>query len=392
MMQDTNEALESRESGAPSWVNERIPRRTFIGRSAGLALAVGGVGGFLSACGGDSSDEVVVMAWSVYLTREVQERFTEVTGLTMKAVPADDDQSMFTKLRAGGGSQYDVVFANAGWAPTYQDQDLVEVIDLAEIEASGDLWPVFKENTDFPYVVESDKVLLYPNMWSASSMIWNTTVPFQPSRPYSWNSLWDAPSGKVILHGAHEDFIAMSGLALGVSPQEIYSMNGAQLEEAANYLSELAPFQISPNSDAVTARAIASGKADIGFASSLGIAEKANNIGGGDVARTVIPEEGSLGWVDGPQLVKDAKNRDNALEFMNFFGSDPQTQTYLWDTYYFAQCSKPSTERALKAGGDSKQIAISIGADNPDLASKLTFLAPPDDAEAWTQAYDQAVG
>jgi spermidine/putrescine transport system substrate-binding protein len=376
-------------------------RRVFIGKSAGVALGVGGIGSFLAACGGGGgssgkgkgSGEVVVMSWTVYLTPEIQKNFQETTGIKLRAIPAPDDQTMFTKVKAGGGSQYDLVFANAGWTPIYHKNGLTEVIDLDEIPSSKDLWPVFKTDTSFPYIVEPNKSLIYPNMWSATAMMWNTTAPWQPAKPFSWNDLWDAPSGKVILHGAPEDFIAMAGLAQGVPSDQIYSMNGDTLDKAANYLKQLKPFQISPNSDAVTASSIASNKAYIGFVSSLGIAYKANTqySHGKNVSRAVVPKEGTLGWVDGPQLIKDAKNRDNAMKFLDFWGGNAKNQKYLWDQYFFAQTSKKSTERTVDAGGKSAAIAKSIGADNPDLAKELTWLAPPDDPSAWTSAYDSVV-
>jgi spermidine/putrescine transport system substrate-binding protein len=387
----------SRQSSTPADVNRSrgTTRRTFIGRSAGTALAVGGLGSFISACGGGGgkSDEVVVMAWSVYVTSEVQKAFHDATGLTLKAIPADDDQSMFTKLKAGGGSQYDIVFANCGWAPVYHKNGLTEVIDLNAIDASKELWPVFKEDTTFPYIVDANKVLLYPNMWGAAAMIWNTTESWQPAQPYSWNELWKAPKGKVILHGASQDFLAMAGLAQGVPREQIYSMKGATLDSAAKYLAALKPFQISPNSDAVTAGSIASGKAYAGFASSLGVAYKANKefAHGKQVARTVIPKEGTLGWVDGPQLVKNAKNRENAMKFLEFWGANAKNQEFLWDKYFFAQCSKTSTDRVVHGGGEGARLAHSLGADKPELAQKLTFLAPPDDPQAWTRAYDNVV-
>jgi spermidine/putrescine transport system substrate-binding protein len=402
MRRHNSSAAKAGERATQRALDAPLTRRVFIGRSAGVALSVGGLGSALAACGtggggsggSNGGGEVVVMAWSVYLTPAVQKRFKEATGITMRAIPADDDQSMFTKLKAGGGSQYDIVFANCGWAPIYQKNKLTEVIDASQLTAAKDLSPIFKENTSLPYIVEPNKLLLYPNMWSATGMIWNTTAPFQPAKPYSWNDLWDAPKGKVILHGAHEDFIAMAGLAQGVPRDKIYSMTGPTLESAADYLAKLKPFQISPNSDAVTAKAIATKKAVIGFASSLGVAEKANNeyADGKTVARAVVPKEGTLGWVDGPQLVRGAKNKDNAMKFLEFWGADVPNQEYLWNQYFFAQCSQVSTDRTLKGGGKSAQIAKSIGADKPELASKLTFLAPPDDPEAWTEAYDKAIG
>ena len=385
----------------PSLGSTTLSRRAFLRRTAGAAVALGAGSSLLAACGDDGggsgkgdNGEVVVMGWTVYLTPEIQKAFRDATGITLKAVAAPDDQSMFTKVKAGGGAQYDVVFANCGWAPTYQQNDLVEVLDLDEIPAAADLWPQFKEDASLPYVVEPNKVLLYPNMWSSTAMMWNTQVDWQPEEPYSWNDLWSAPRGKVMLHGAPEDFIAMAGMALGVPREEIYKLTGSELEGAAKYLKELKPFQISPNSDSVTASAIASGKAYIAFASSLGVAYKANTeFGKGqEVARSVVPTEGALGWVDGPQIVKGAKNRDNALAFIDFFGGNTEIQDYLWDEYFFAQCNKKSTERTLAAGDEGSETAKAIGADRPELASELLMLAPPEDAAAWTQAYDSVIG
>jgi spermidine/putrescine transport system substrate-binding protein len=389
-----NQAEGGRQASAlPSAAGSRSTRRVFIGRSAGVVLAVGGIGSFLEACGGGGGGTVNVMSWSVYVTPKVQKAFQAATGITMKALPAPDDQTMFTKVKAGGGSQYDIVFANCGWTPIYHQQGLTEVLDLDSIPAAQNLWPVFKTDTSFPYVLSPNKTLLYPNMWSSTALMWNTTAPWQPSPPpYSWNDLWKAPSGKVILHGASEDFLAMAGLALGVPPEKVYSMGGATLDRAANYLAELKPFQISQNSDAVTASALASDKAYIGFVSSLGIAYKANTqYAHKDVCRAVVPQEGALGWVDGPQLIKDAANRDNALKFIDFWGANVANQKYLWDQYYFAQASQTSTESTLNSGGKNAQIAKSVGANNPDLAKKILFLAPPKDPSAWTQAYDSVV-
>ena len=80
---------------------------------------------------------------------------------------------MFTKLKAGGGDQYDIVFANAGFCPFYHDAGLIEPIDLDEIPAAKNLWPIFKTNTDFPYVLAPNKTLLYPSMWASFGICWN---------------------------------------------------------------------------------------------------------------------------------------------------------------------------------------------------------------------------
>src|ERR1700759_5152554 len=57
-----------------------ISRRTFVERSAGAALAIGG----LLASGKARADNgtVVVMAWENYVDPEIQKRFQAATGIT----------------------------------------------------------------------------------------------------------------------------------------------------------------------------------------------------------------------------------------------------------------------------------------------------------------------
>jgi spermidine/putrescine transport system substrate-binding protein len=368
-----------------------LTRRLFIGRSAGTALAVGGLGSFISACGGDSGKgEVVVMAWENYVDPEIQSRFNKATGIKMRGVAAESDQDMFTKLKAGGGKQYDVVFANCGFSPLYYKNGLTEALDLSEVSSAKNLWPVFKENTTFPYVVEPNKVMLYPSMWASFGIVWNTDKT-QVSSPYSWKALWDAPKGKVIVQGAGDDFLSLAGLALGVPREKIYSMTGPTLQKAADYLAELKPFQISKSSDQVTADAIRTGKAYMGQATSLGLAYRINEKAGKEVAKIELPDEGALGWVDGPQLVKGAKNRANAIKFIEFLTGDPAMQDWLWKANRFGMASKTTSETILGGPAADANVYKSLGGGQPALSEKLVFQGPPDKPQEWTAAYDQVV-
>src|SRR5205814_10592433 len=113
----------------------RISRRVFFKGSAGAALALSGLSDFPASSKADSGT-VVVMAWENYVDPEIQKRFHEATGITVRGVAADSDQDMFTKLTAGGGEQYDIVFANAGFCPLYHEAGLTEPLDLNQIPAA----------------------------------------------------------------------------------------------------------------------------------------------------------------------------------------------------------------------------------------------------------------
>jgi len=365
----------------------RISRRVFVKGSAGAALALSGLSTFPASSKADSGT-VVVMAWENYVDAEIQKRFHAATGITMRGVAADSDQDMFTKLKAGGGEQYDIVFANAGFCPFYHKAGLTEPLDLNEVPAAKNLWPIFKTNTDFPYVLEANKTLLYPSMWASFGICWNVDQ-FQVPAPYSWKSLWDAPKGKVILQGAGDDFISLAGLALGVPRSEIYAMTGPTLKKAADYLRQLKPFQISASSDLVTADAIRTGKAVVGQATSLGLAYRINEKAGKHVADIKLPSEGALGWVDGPQLVKGAKNRENALKFIDFLMGDPAMQDWLWQANVFGMANQTTSERIMKAGDKlNAPVYDSLGGMKPELATNMVFQAPSNYPKEWAAAYD----
>ena len=60
-----------------------------------------------------------------------------------------DQESLDLAVSAGverfGG--LDIVFANAGWTPTYYKNGLIETIDLKDVPSSKQLYPVFKEDS-----------------------------------------------------------------------------------------------------------------------------------------------------------------------------------------------------------------------------------------------------
>src|SRR5262249_50518265 len=98
----------------------RISRRAFVGRTAGAALAVGALSNFIAPRRAASdAGTVVVMAWENYVHAEIQKRFTAKTGITMRGIPADSDQDMFTKLQAGGGGPVEIRLANPRFRSFY---------------------------------------------------------------------------------------------------------------------------------------------------------------------------------------------------------------------------------------------------------------------------------
>ncbi len=365
-----------------------VTRRRFIGRSAGVVLATGGIGSFLAACGA-SSNEVVVLTWGgTYLAPQVAAGLKRTHGITLRAVPGESDADFITKLKAGGGSQYDVVIGNSGYAHLYADDDLIEPLDLATFRSAAQLYPAFRSDPRFPYVLGKDRTLCFPNTWGSYSMTFNTTVPYQPSQPYSWNALWAAPKGKVSLHGTSaEEQISLAGLANGIPPSKIFDMTGATLQAAAQKLNELKPYQIS-DSDDTTATRFRTGEAYIGSAFGLGVGTHVSQQAGKPIAKSVIPKEGAIGALDGAQLVKGARNRANALKFIDYFGSK-ENQLFLFGQLNYASCNKAAMDAIIAGGGAQAQFVKAAQMNDPAVAAALGQVRPPNNSQEWSAAFDK---
>ena len=375
-----------------------LTRRSFIGRSAGTALAVGGTSAFLAACGGTDSgsggdDEVVVLTFVSYADKDIKRLWREANpDLTMRAVPAADDSELLTKLKAGGADAYDVVWCDFGYAPAFNDTGLIEVMDLNEIPASEDLYPEFREDVDaFPYLVAPNQAIGFPGQWAATSLTYNTQVDFQPSEPYSWNQLWDpaVPDNAAGFQGTAPDgIIATAGLAKGFSSREVYGLEGSDLRGVVDYLKDLKPFRVV-ESDPAMRNAIRQEEVWLGLTSTTGFADKINEEAGKEVAASVVPEEGSLGFIDGPMLVKGAKNRDNALKYIDWFMRNEQLRDYVFEAYRAAPCSRTTVDRLLSKGGETERLLRTLRGPEPDIAAKITQVQAPNDPQAYAAAWDE---
>ena len=169
-------------------------------------------------------------------------------------------------------------------------------------------------------------------------------------------------------------------------------MSGPTLKKAADYLRQLKPFQISASSDLVTADAIRTGKAVVGQATSLGLAYRINEKAGKRVAEIQLPKEGALGWVDGPQLVKGAKNRENALKFIDFLMGDAEMQDWLWDYNVFGMASQTTSERIMQSGARlNAPVYEALGGGKPEIATTMVFQGRSRHPKEWAAAYDQVL-
>jgi spermidine/putrescine transport system substrate-binding protein len=377
-------------------VRSSFTRRSFIGRSAGMALAVGGSSAFLAACGGGSSGsggEISVLSFEAYIDPKMKQLWAKsYPDITLKGVPAADDSELFTKLKAGGADAYDVVFCDFGYCPLFQSSGLVEDLNLADFKAADNLFPEFREDTKSfgTYLLGPDKAIGFPCQWAPTAMTFNTTVDYVPSSPYSWAQMWNSaiPENGVGFEGLPpEGFIATAALAKGFSRDEVYKLKGQDLQGVVDYFREIKPFRTF-DADPVTRNAIRNGDVWVSLTPTPGFASKINEEAGKDVSKSVVPKEGSIGYIDGPLLVKNAKNRENAMKYIDWFAGNPDVRDYVFTAYRGSPCFKTTVDALLQAGGEKAKLVKELQSDKPEVAQQMVLGQPPDDPKAYTAAWD----
>lgn len=375
----------------------RLTRRTFIGRSGGVVLAIGGIGGFASAARAGvassqrESGEVVVLTWGdPNAARLRAEAFKEETGIALKMVPGTGDADFFNKIRAGGLGTYDVVISNVGFVPLYAKAGLIESLDLRQFPAAKELYPQFRTDLRFPNLKAPNVAWAFPRQWGAYSMTYSLIDKYRPTtRPISWQELWKAPQGKVMLDGFYVTNLALAGRMLGIPWKDVFSIRGATLERAVDRLRELKPF-LEATAQQSAIDAFRTKRTDVGMIFGLGFASTVNRKVGKTIARSVIPKEGVLGALDGIMLLKRAPNRRNALKFINFEGGK-RVQLLMWDLYRGPTANRAATEAIIGRGGLQRKLLLAQQGDQPDIAAAMIQLRNPDYPDAWNRAWDHVL-
>jgi spermidine/putrescine transport system substrate-binding protein len=315
---------------------EPLNRRQFVRRVGGAFVVTGLGANLLAACGGgdeggggqaggggDGGGEVGgtlnMIIWDGYDDKTAQEAFTSENGVKTQPTYIGNNEEIFTKLRAGGTGQVDLVTPYHGYISVLVEADLLEPLDYGRMPNTED----YISNFDQPdWLVFDDKPYGAPYIWGTDPMMYN--AKFIKEAPTSWRDV-EKPEykGKVVMVDDTLGQIMVWGKVLGFDPPT--ELTQEQLDEVIDYLITLKKNQ---------ARAFASGWGDVADIMARGDAwistggwEAISMFAeqkGGDV-RFTHPEEGDFAWTDSWCVPKDAPNVDTAYAYADHMIS-PEAQ------------------------------------------------------------------
>ncbi len=359
-------ALHPRKQSAAMYREEKNRRPVIIGlgiaAAAMILLIAARFGGVFSKGG----NKLYVYNWGEYIDPEVVAQFQEETGIEVVYDEFESNEIMYAKL-AQDDSAYDVVCPSDYMVSKLIKDKLVQPLDWDEI-------PNAKEYIGQQYYTSAASFdpgnqYCVPYCWGTVGILYNKTMV--PETVDSWNILWDPKyDGEILMQDSVRDAFMV---ALAKNGNSINSVDRDELEQAAKDLKDQAPIVQAYVIDQVRDKMI-------GNEAALGV------IYSGEAIYTqrenpnleyVVPKEGSNVWIDGWSVTAKARNRENAMKWIDFMcRPDVALKNFEYITY-----STPNTgARELIEDDDIRNSEIAFpDASILDRCDTYKYLGPEGD-------------
>lgn len=253
-----------------------------------------------------------VLAWPGYAEAEVVREFEARTGARVELTVIDSDESMWTKLSAHEGGDFDVFAVNTAELQRYIRTGLVRSIDPALVPNTQNQLPRFRQRTAIAGLVHGsvgqEKTYAIPFTYSEMGLIYDRR---QVSvAPDSIASLWDPRfRGKVIAYSGGTHNFSLAAQKLGAaSPFRLSGpMWAATVDALIDLRRNVLGFYNQPEESVRLFRRHGAALMYANYGTQQLHLLKSQGVDAG----YVIPREGALAWLDCWAITRGA--RDPAL-------------------------------------------------------------------------------
>lgn len=322
--------------------------------------------------------ELKIFNWGEFMSDgtggmlDVVEAFEKETGIHVTAYDTyDSNEQMYAKIKSGT-ADYDLIFPSDYMVSRLIKEDLLAPIEKEALENYHYIMEPYKGSSR-GYDLE-DRYSV-PYAWGTVGIVYNQKIVAEKTGEdpmqvvTGWDAFWDerfAHSMYMFLNS--RDSFAIAEKRLG------YSLNEAQdfaLENAADLLKKQKPLVQAYVMDEMFDK-MENGEAAIApaYAGDIVTMMSANS----DL-RYCFPKEGSNLFVDCAAILKDAKNKENALKFIDFINRPEIAK----ENMNFICYSTPNSGAYNLMDEETKQNAIAYPPD--DILKKCeTYVDLPADA------------
>ncbi|MBN1683884.1 MAG: spermidine/putrescine ABC transporter substrate-binding protein [Gammaproteobacteria bacterium] len=252
------------------------------------------------------SNVVNVYNWSGYISPQVLTLFEKETGIQVNYSTFDENETLYTKLKADPYSNYDVVVPSCDTVDRMRKEGMLHQLDKSQLPNIKNINPALLNRPFDPHNQYS-----IPYLWGTTGILINTKY-YSPKSIHYWSDLWNPRfKNQVSMMNDPRDVFAVAFIVLG------YSINEENPEHIkAAYLKLRA---LLPNIQSFTGDG--SQQMFINEDSHIGMMESGD---ANEVMREnqnfhyIYPKDGVIIWMDNMAIPAHAPHLENAYRFMNF--------------------------------------------------------------------------
>jgi spermidine/putrescine transport system substrate-binding protein len=321
----------------------------------------------------DNSEPLYIYTWPDYINEDLQNRFTEQTGIKVVADTYDANETMLAKVQAGGGTQYSILYPSDYAVREMVGLNLLAKLDHSRLQGLDQLLDRWKSP-----VYDPDNAHSIPLSIGTTGLIYDTNV-LNPG-PDDWDYLWqniEQLSGKLILPDDVREVMGATLKSLGYSYN---STNPAEIEAAYNKLVELKPAIADFESFGWEERLLAG---DIALVMGFSIVGNALVLDNSELDY-VIPSSGTSVWTDTMAIPTSAPNLDAAYAWINFM-LEPENSAFAAENLKFATPNQAALAMLPEELTSNTDLFLT-----PETLAKCEGIVPVDEAidlydRYWTQ-------
>ena len=294
------------------------------------AFAVAGLmlGGCSKSSGTAASDgenkKLYIYNWTYYTPDSVIQKFEKEYNVKVVYDSFASNEEMFAKLKAGG-TGYDIVFPSGDYVSIMKKEEMLAKIDTSKLTNLGNIDPVVLKKATYDPEMEYS----VPYYFGAAGIAVNTAKV--PNFEKSWSIF-----GRKDLKGKMtmlDDMREVMGDALVYLGYSVNTTDPIQIQQARDLINN----EWKPNLIKFDAEAFGKGFAAGEFWVVQGYAEVVYAELQDDQKKDVrffIPKEGGPAYIDSLCVLRDSKNYDLALKFIDFIHR-PEIYAEFCDTFGF---------------------------------------------------------
>ncbi|MBB4304975.1 putrescine transport system substrate-binding protein [Rhodobium orientis] len=292
--------------------------------------------------------EVRVYNWSDYIDEEILKEFTEETGIKVIYDVFDSNETLETKLLAGG-TGYDVVVPSGTFLSRQIQAGVFQKLDKSKLPNLKNMWPKIQKLTAG---YDPDNAYSINYMWGTTGIGINVDkVKERLGADMPLNS-WD-----LVFKPELAEKLQDCGIHWLDAPEEIFptalnylgfrgdSHDTDEIAKAAEMLDKVrGTVQKFHSSEYINALANGDICVAIGWSGDvLQARDRASEADKGVTVEYIIPKEGAQMWFDQMAIPADATNVDEAHAFLNYI-MEPKVMAKASNYVYYANGNLASQE------------------------------------------------